>query len=216
LLLAGLCFTSAVLFLVRRDVQGCTCIGKPPVSESFAEARAVFVGVVIEKRPSTWELFEGQSSAGFVYEFRVERAWKGISEPRVQVLTGIGRGDCGWPFELGRTYLVYVYGRGEMMDHLAAATGTYSSVAEGGRGDEALTTHICTRTSRIEQAGEDLVALGVPRIAFVMTRESPWTVSLICGGLSLVAAMVGIVIGRRWERSARETTFEFDEVAEEP
>jgi hypothetical protein len=43
---------------------------------------------------------------GTEVKFDIDEAWKGASDQAV-VYTGTGGGDCGYPFEIGRKYLVY-------------------------------------------------------------------------------------------------------------
>ena len=40
----------------------------------------------------------------------VDRAWKGSVAEEVFIQTGSGGGDCGYRFEVGRSYLLYCYG----------------------------------------------------------------------------------------------------------
>lgn len=67
--------------------------------------------------------------------FTVEAAYKGISSPEVQVKTGLGGGDCGYPFRRGERYLVYAY-----VDPQTSQ----------------LTTSICTLTKPLAHAESDL------------------------------------------------------------
>ena len=69
---------------------------------------------------------------------RVLRVWKGEMFPDTTLFTSLGGGDCGYPFESGREYLVYAH--------------RYPS----GR----LVTNICRRTRPIERAAADVAALG--------------------------------------------------------
>jgi hypothetical protein len=55
----------------------------------------------------------------------------------VEVFTGSGGGDCGYPFRVGQHYLVYAY-----------------------RDKDKLGTNICTRTKSFANANEDLAFLG--------------------------------------------------------
>jgi hypothetical protein len=67
--------------------------------------------------------------------FHVQEALSGV-EPNgeIEILTGFGGGDCGYPFEVGREYVVY------------------ARKDPNGR----LTTGTCSRTRPAEQASEDL------------------------------------------------------------
>ena len=44
---------------------------------------------------------------GLLVTFRVRAFWKGVSGSSVQVLTGFGHGDCGYPFVSGQEYRVW-------------------------------------------------------------------------------------------------------------
>lgn len=59
---------------------------------------------------------------------------------RVVVLTGMGGGDCGFPFRRGKSYLVYAYRTG----------------------DGSLDVRICGRTRDLTHAAADLRELGEP------------------------------------------------------
>jgi hypothetical protein len=58
----------------------------------------------------------------------------------VEIVTGIGGGDCGYPFRAGRTYLVYA-SRHRVRDANYLSTG------------------ICSNTRELDQAGDDLAYL---------------------------------------------------------
>jgi hypothetical protein len=99
----------------------------PTASEDFERSAAVFVGRVVKQEYSReWSAtcvpdrdfastmvrdpevpsfgFQGSLSV----TFEVERAWKGVSS-RV-LLVGGSIGSCGYPFEMGREYLVFAVG----------------------------------------------------------------------------------------------------------
>ena len=69
-------------------------------------------------------------------EFEVEGYWKGLPLRRLTVRTGFGGGDCGYPFEHGRSYRVYAFAesRPPLPGPPQVAPVEY------------LATHICTRT----------------------------------------------------------------------
>lgn len=69
---------------------------------------------------------------------QVDRAWKGAPCGELTLETAADGATCGFGFEEGKSYLVY-------------------AAEEGG-----LTTNLCTRTRSIDQAEEDLAALGEP------------------------------------------------------
>ncbi len=65
------------------------------------------------------------------YTFSVDQHWKGVSSATIKIRTGLGGGDCGILFSLGRTYTVY-----------ARKIDAYDLV------DEHLYTGLCDRTAR--------------------------------------------------------------------
>ena len=68
---------------------------------------------------------------------QVEYQWKGEPDDELLVVTGRGHGDCGFPFQADKRYLLYLY-----------------------RSDEAFyTTDICSGSLPIEMAGEDIAFL---------------------------------------------------------
>lgn len=80
------------------------------------------------------------AASGLEVDIRVEGSWKGIPCETVVVRTASDSAMCGYTFEVGRTYLIYAHQQ------------------EG-----AFSTNLCTRTRPIDEAGEDLAALGDPQ-----------------------------------------------------
>ncbi len=70
-------------------------------------------------------------------EFAVDEVWKGEPTANAEIRTHADEATCGYPFEEGVAYLVYA-----------------------GRSEDALTTGLCSRTSPVEAADEDLEGLG--------------------------------------------------------
>ena len=65
--------------------------------------------------------------------------WKGMMDSEIEVRTGTSPVDCGFPFVVGATYLVFAR-------------------AEGGT----ISTGICSRTAAVTEALRDLADLGSP------------------------------------------------------
>ena len=78
-----------------------------------------------------------QGEPVMLVSFTASHFYRGIQQQHVTVQTGLGGGDCGFPFEIGREYLVYAY------------------KDDSGR----LTTGICTGTGRLEESAVDLAYL---------------------------------------------------------
>lgn len=83
--------------------------------------------------PNGWRRDEGlRPRPGQQVRFAVSRRWKGARSRTVMVRTRLIGEACGYPFEPGKEYLVYVMA------------------------DREIQTGICTGTKRIEEAAEDL------------------------------------------------------------
>lgn len=76
---------------------------------------------------------------GLDVEIQVDRSWKKVRCGTVVVQTPSDSAMCGYGFEVGKSYLVY---------------------ADMQKGK--LSTNLCSRTRTIEEAGEDVAALGEP------------------------------------------------------
>lgn len=111
----------------------CSCVVTPDPKVARDGSDAVFSGQV------TGIVQSGQSGRMLTVTLQVDRAWKGILQcGEVTLETAADGATCGFGFEQGKSYLVY-------------------AVDENG-----LTTNLCTRSRSIDQADEDLGALGEP------------------------------------------------------
>lgn len=142
--------TGALLLALPQPAAACSCVPPPPPAEALEGADAVFSGTVVSVDNSFRD-----SDYGRIPQRRVavelDRVWKGCEAVegeerprRVELVTGSGGGDCGYDFQEGERYLVYAH--------------------EGS--DGTLTTGICSRTANLENATDDLAALGEPEHVF--------------------------------------------------
>ena len=115
----------------------CSCAPPEGPSAELGRASAVFSGRVIEVRGRKGA---GRTPGMVEAVFEAARVWKGAAGKQVGVYTNPDSAACGYAFEAGRSYLVYARGG-------------------GGR----LTTGLCSRTKRLEDAGADLDELGPGR-----------------------------------------------------
>lgn len=106
-------------------VDACSCIPRRSVAESMESAHLVFLGTVerIDDRHAGWRSawlsvrkfigaepkFSEADAHGFKITFRVTTIWKGPAKRTMSIFTGRGGGDCGYKFEIGKTYLVYAH-----------------------------------------------------------------------------------------------------------
>lgn len=130
----------AIAFLLFNSIQSyaCSCALPDPklsldekIQQSLKNTEAVFSGEVIN--------IEKASEFALKITIRIEDVWKGDLPEVTTLITGIGKGDCGFSFETERTYLIY---------------------ANGNLKKNSLTVGICSRTNVLAQASEDLKVLG--------------------------------------------------------
>src|SRR5438876_5868506 len=147
-----------VLFLLSPAprLDACTCGGPGTPCHAAGQSAAAFAGTVIEitfvpaqfpveaTASSVGRRRSGRGAAEFarikpgfrVVRMRVGEVLSGVApgQNEIEIATGMGGGDCGYPFQPGEDYVVYAYKNAE------------------GR----LETGICSRTKPLAQAAEDL------------------------------------------------------------
>jgi len=131
------CLTAVVLSLASTDVRACQCAGSPKPCEAFWETDAVFTGTV--KSLSVISVERGDRTFTYgtqqlVVRLQIADIFRGeLVGSEVEVITGMGGGDCGYDFKRGKQYLVYA---SKFENHLH--------------------TGICTRTRLLSEASDDL------------------------------------------------------------
>lgn len=123
------------------QVYACSCVEPGSPSEELEKFSAVFAGRVVSVQHSydpdgRSVTRDDRSTIGF----EVSAVWKGTVYEEMNITTPPTGGSCGFTFEEGEEYIVYAYD---------------SPYVEGG-----YTTGICSRTTLLEQAQEDIDALG--------------------------------------------------------
>jgi hypothetical protein len=177
---ASLVTLSTLLAAAAADVaSACSCVGPASIAEAWAHSDVVFVGRVISVRDAdspdadsrfgkvgafVQELWSeitgsepvapqpGTSRYGEVAKFRITETFKGVSGRTVEVHTGYGGGDCGFPFEEGTDYVVFATFQEDKSSH----------------GRRFVRTGICSRTARTTGNGTETYELR--RLASVRTR----------------------------------------------
>jgi len=124
--------------------SACSCIIESS-DEALENSVAVFSGKVtkITEDQPTWPIISSAESV--IIEFQVDRVLKGPSEKTIKVTTASDEGTCGYGFEMGKTYLVYSY---EIEDNDPLV----------------LKVSLCSKTSPIADASEDLSELEIGKI----------------------------------------------------
>lgn len=128
-------------------VFACSCIGEESVKAAFRKYDVIVVGRVISIDNITMQvkndpIQERHQAKLKVFNFHfkkvtieVRKIYKGkIKTEIIEIITGQGRGDCGFPFQIGETYLIY-----------SSFENTYFE--QGEKVSNYLFTDICSRTT---------------------------------------------------------------------
>jgi hypothetical protein len=132
--------------------SACSCIGVEEPNAARKAADLVFVGRVTDVEtfglPIDAEFGNNGDSVFFNrITVQVDRRLKnGFLRRQFELVTGIGGGDCGFPFFVGKEYFVYGHWRNQLLN-------------DGPKMRRFLWTDICTRTT--DQIEGELVALGI-------------------------------------------------------
>ena len=131
-----LVFTVFLVALVTvAPADACSCAGPGAPCEAAWRADVVFVGHVVSIDRSTTS--RHPVLGGRRVELAVVEAFRGLQLSQVSLLTGSGGADCGYPFKMGESYVVYA--------HRSP--------------DGQLSASICSRTRPVSDATEDLTYL---------------------------------------------------------
>lgn len=132
------------LLLTTLNSFGCSCFGTETVKQAFRESDVVIYGEVVSKGKHNLskELHYGDTIEWFTNEvtIKVTTNLKSGGAEFVTIYTGMGDGDCGFNFQIGKSYLVYA--NNETQD-----------------GEELLRTNICTRTAEVTSDFDELTTL---------------------------------------------------------
>lgn len=176
--------STLLLFLHPSTGYACSCVQPPPVQNALDDASAVFSGKVVdieEQTPVSRFISDilttfSDDEPDFPQKtvvLEVTSTWKGVSTSQITVKTGLGGGDCGFEFAVGQTYLVYAHG-------------------------DDLHTSVCTRTTELSAANEDLSVLGQGKPpAEQVTQTDRSFIWLLIAGLAAAAALFARRIVKR-------------------
>jgi len=173
--------TIFLLALGPAPLFGCSCVQPPPggvPGRSLWEAKrttdVVFEGKV-ESAEVKWRLVDAQigevipadleeGEPEMRISFEVLHDYSTTQQKHLQLTTGLGGGDCGFPFEIGERYLVDAY-RDESGE---------------------ISTGICSKTALLEDSETELAYLrGDPEIPETAPRNVSHPTGQLCGHLVL-------------------------------
>jgi hypothetical protein len=185
----------AAFFFFPSPLRACECKPDSPPHEAFDKAEAVFAGKVVRiedisfPRRAAWNVLSwfgfGRSTGPYGYTVTIDVAisWKGVQTKSTQVMTGYGGGDCGYPFEVGKEFLVY-----------------------GSRNSGVLVTSICSRTNDVSiGVADDLTYLTRLQELSLTTNgvEAPFSRWLIAAAIALALILVFWELRRRRKGNSR-------------
>jgi hypothetical protein len=135
------CFVLFLIVVLQGEAIACSCVRPGPsetenINSAVKDSAAVISGEVVEITENT------QFSK--LVKININSVWKGSKKRQIEITTGNGGGDCGFPFEVGEIYLIF---------------------ANGSKGGE-YSTNICNRTNLLSLSETDLKVLKKPKYMF--------------------------------------------------
>ena len=130
-------FLSTILiFICFSAVYPCSCIDTLTSKQAVKNSKWVLKGKVVSKSVLSLDtIFEGLIFYQSAYSIEVLSTFKGrCVKDTITIITGMGDGDCGYPFVIGREYIIY-------------AIRAKRHYATGRKVKPFITTNICDRTT---------------------------------------------------------------------
>jgi hypothetical protein len=177
------CFLTSTIFILAFNCVptfGCSCASPPPdlntaqrlAQWTATQSEEIFEGKV-ESIKLKWHLLDAkvgdltpadmeQDPPFMEVSFEITRSYRGPQRKTIQLRTGLGVGDCGFRFEVGKQYLVYAF--------------------TGDSGE--LSTNICSGTALLEESQANLSYLrGEPVVFERVGSGSNIASGKLCGHL---------------------------------
>ncbi len=154
--ISSLILAAFVLCCLADVAHGCSCYGGSVRCALSRGEEAVFVGIVTSVTIDDVETLIGEKKYSHKYrvaQFSIEESLNGIDQKSVEVVTGMGGGDCGYDFKTGERYLVY--GNPNKVQ-TTAGERPITVLSNGPAVTALLTTTICSRTRPLAEATDDI------------------------------------------------------------
>ena len=105
-------FTTILLLFTVESAQACSCKHSKTIKEEIDRSTLVFKGTPVSADTigvrMRWNKNDTVNYIQIRFKFVVEKYYKGgYKSDTVNVITGLGNGDCGFPFKIGEDYLIY-------------------------------------------------------------------------------------------------------------
>lgn len=137
-----LALTLMVLCSITYDSFSCSCIGKSTLKEDIVKADVIFSGRILSE--NIFSIIDSSLPSGFTmrkkdYLVEVIKFYKRHEfRDTLHVITNLGHGDCGYPFQINKKYIIYA----EYSEHYFERGSIVSKF---------IYTDICMRTMRINR-----------------------------------------------------------------
>jgi len=171
----------------------CSCRPPGTPAEERDQADAVFLGTVVDVKAPNEVLMGGGDAVAVT--FKTATVWKGKITQRLVLTTPGSSASCGVGFEAGKDYIVY------------------ARISDG-----ALSTTLCSRTSPVENAADDIAILGqgqtpeanlqtpsvLPNTSAAPLLEAIGSVELVLVGFGILAVGLGMRFNNSRGRNDRK------------
>lgn len=98
---------AALAGLAPHSAAACSC-AQPTPEQAFERSTAVFAGRVVDIDTPFLAWLGLERSGSYDVTFAVSRRWKGVDRDSITVRTRLTGESCGYSFEMGGDYLVFV------------------------------------------------------------------------------------------------------------
>ena len=170
-ILVQVTITLSIFALCAENASACSCVAAASPDKAFRSAPSVFIGMVTKitpakragavmplsgKKAGQWEQME---EGVWVVTLNVQESFKGVRGSAVELVTDTDTAACGYPFEVGQSYLVYAYQRASARQRYGGeglSRSLLRAVDNFNRGLNPLETNLCTRTNNVKESEEEV------------------------------------------------------------
>lgn len=153
---------SVVILFGFESIKACSCANSPSPIAEYKTTPIVFIGKVksIVEDKAKIERFgeEDEVRTGLVAYLDVIEPFKGLKQKEATIITGGGGGDCGFHFEVGKTYFVFAspLNKNSSGNIVSATIWGNSNPSQKKLIGDVMTTHICTLTNDLDYSQNQL------------------------------------------------------------
>lgn len=102
-----------LLLIVSIRSYACSCKNFNGIEEHISNTEIIFSGTVTNVSSCELETTDDwRTHSVKMYTFKISDAYKGVKEKSIEIITGLGFGDCGDHFSIGEEYIIFAYDSG--------------------------------------------------------------------------------------------------------